>query len=112
MTSVDLHYAGSVGIDKALMGLTDIVDGEQVSIWNINNGQRIETYAMGLSEGSGQVVVNGAAARHFHSGDTVIIVAFCLTDERLVPRMISVNTQNRFVGYLADTQSPEENMPR
>src|SRR5438874_283905 len=81
VTGADLHYIGSIGIDAALMRLTDIVEGEQVSVWNVNNGQRIETYAIRLPEGSGQIVVNGAAARHFHPGDSVIIVAFCLTDE-------------------------------
>lgn len=48
------------------MTMTDIVPGEQVSVWNVNNGQRIETYAIELPEGSGQIVVTGAAARPFH----------------------------------------------
>ena len=78
VTGADLHYVGSIGIDAALLRLTDIVPGEQVSLWNVNNGQRIETYAIALPEGSGQMVVNGAAARHFQPGDAVIIVAFCL----------------------------------
>jgi aspartate 1-decarboxylase len=96
VTGADLHYVGSIGIDKALMRLTDIVPGEQVAVWNMNNGQRIETYAIELPEGSGQVVVNGAAARHFHPGDRVIIVAFCLTDEPVAPRMIAVDEHNAF----------------
>jgi aspartate 1-decarboxylase len=94
ITGADLNYIGSIGIDKSLMRLTDIVPGEKVSVWNINNGQRIETYAIELPEGSGQVVVNGAAARHFHAGDRVIIVAFCLTDEEVAPRMIAVDAHN------------------
>src|SRR5437016_3786950 len=65
VTGADLNYIGSIGIDRTLMKFTDIVAGEQVSVWNVNNGQRIETYAIELSEGSGQIVVNGAAARHF-----------------------------------------------
>jgi aspartate 1-decarboxylase len=100
VTSADLNYIGSIGIDSALMALTDIVPGEQVSVWNVNNGQRIETYAIELSEHSGQIVINGAAARHFHPGDTVIIVAFCLADEPVVPRMIMVDEKNRFAGNL------------
>ena len=76
VTAADLEYVGSVGIDESLMGLTGIVEGEQVSLWNINNGQRIETYAIPLPAGTGQIVVNGAAARHFQPGDRVIIVAF------------------------------------
>ena len=107
VTAADLHYVGSIGIDRALMERTDIVPGEQVSVWNVNNGQRIETYAIPLPEHSGQIVVNGAAARHFHPGDTVIIVAFCLTDEPVAPRMIAVDEANRFVKWLSDAPSPE-----
>jgi aspartate 1-decarboxylase len=107
VTGADLNYIGSVGIDRGLMNLTDIVPGEKVSIWNVNNGQRIETYAIPLAEGSGQVVVNGAAARHFHEGDTVIIVAFVLTDETIVPRMIVVDAENQVVRHLPDHDSSE-----
>ncbi|MBI4263419.1 MAG: aspartate 1-decarboxylase, partial [Acidobacteria bacterium] len=71
-----------------------------VAVWNLNNGQRIETYAITLPEGSGQIVVNGAAAHHFRPGDKVIIVAFCLADEPVTPRMIVVDGQNRFMKNL------------
>src|SRR5436190_7303469 len=91
VTGADVDYVGSIGIDAALMRLTDIVEGEQVSVWNISNGQRIETYAITLPENSGQVVVNGAAARHFQAGDHIIIVAFCMTDEAVRSRMIAVD---------------------
>jgi aspartate 1-decarboxylase len=100
VTAADLHYVGSVGIDEELMRLTDIIEGERVSLWNINNGQRIETYAIALPAGGGQVIVNGAAARHFHAGDHVIIAAFCLTDEIVRPRMIAVDERNRFATFL------------
>jgi aspartate 1-decarboxylase len=103
VTGADLHYIGSIGIDGGLMRMTDIIPGEQVAVWNVNNGQRIETYAIALPEGSGQVVVNGAAARHFQPGDKVIIVAFCLTDEPVTPRMIAVDAANRFERYLQHT---------
>jgi aspartate 1-decarboxylase len=102
VTGADLHYIGSIGIDAALMRAADIVAGEQVAVWNINNGQRIETYAIELPAGSGEVVVNGAAARHFCAGDTIITAAFCLTDEAIVPRMIAVDGTNRFVRDLVD----------
>ena len=97
VTGADVSYIGSIGIDVGLMRQTDIVEGEKVAVWNVNNGQRVETYAIALPEGSGAIVVNGAAARHFHPGDTVIIVAFCLTDEMVKPRMIVVDAKNRFV---------------
>ncbi len=96
VTAADLNYAGSIGIDRALLRRADIAVGEQVSVWNVNNGQRIETYAIELPEHSGQVVVNGAAARHFHPGDRIIIVAFCLTDEPVTPQMIAVDERNKF----------------
>lgn len=105
VTGADLHYAGSIGIDRGLMRRTDIVPGEQVSVWNVNNGQRIETYAIELPEGSGQIVVNGAAARLFHPGDRVIIVAFCLTDEPVEPRMIAVDEGNAFAGDLGHAEA-------
>lgn len=105
VTAADLNYIGSIGIDESLMRLTGIVAGEQVSVWNVNNGQRIETYAIELPEGGGEIVVNGAAARHFHPGDKVIIVAFCHTDEPIVPRMIAVDGRNRFVRSLGHDES-------
>jgi aspartate 1-decarboxylase len=110
VTGADLHYVGSIGIDRGLMRMVDIVPGEQVAVWNVNNGQRIETYAIAMPEGSGQVVVNGAAARHFQPGDKVIIVAFCLTDEAVIPRMIAVDAANRFERYLHDaaTEEPQD----
>jgi aspartate 1-decarboxylase len=100
VTGADLAYIGSIGIDAGLMRLTDILEGEQVGVWNLNNGQRITTYAIPMPEGSGQIVVNGAAARHFQPGDHVIIVAFLLTDEPVAPSMIAVDDQNRFARQL------------
>jgi aspartate 1-decarboxylase len=108
VTGADLQYVGSIGIDSSLMRRTDIIDGEQVSVWNVSNGQRIETYAIRLPEGSGQVVVNGAAARHFQPGDQIIIVAFSVTDEAVVPRMIVVDEHNRFLKELSGPVSTEE----
>ena len=95
VTEADLEYVGSIGIDADLMRLTGIVEGEQVALWNINNGQRVETYAISLPEGGGQIIVNGAAARHFQPGDRIIIAAFCLTDETVLPQMIAVDAQNK-----------------
>ena len=111
VTGADLDYVGSIGIDRSLLQRTDIVSGEQVSVWNVNNGQRIETYAIELPEGSGGIVINGAAARHFHPGDKVIIVAFCLTDEPVMPKMIAVDENNRFVANLAQSVGEEALVP-
>jgi aspartate 1-decarboxylase len=110
VTGADVDYIGSVGIDRELMRTTDILPGEKVAIWNVSNGQRIETYAIPLPAGSGQIVVNGAAARHFQRGDTVIIAAFVLTDERVEPRMVVVDAQNRVARRLPDHDASEHVM--
>ena len=96
VTSSDIDYIGSIGIDQTLMELTDIVPGEQVAVWNVSSGARIETYAIPLAAGAGEIVINGAAARHFLPGDRVIIAAFALTDEPVQPKMIVVDAQNQF----------------
>jgi aspartate 1-decarboxylase len=93
VTGADVNYIGSIGIDTGLMRLTDIVAGEQVAVWNLNNGQRVETYAIALPEGSGQIVVNGAAAHHF------------TPDEVVNPRMIVVDPQNKYVRDLANAEA-------
>lgn len=100
VTGADLDYIGSIGIDAALMKRADLVTGEKVSVWNIRNGARIETYAIPLAEDSGEIVVNGAAAHHFRAGDRIIIVAFVLTDEAVEPRMLLVDETNSFVRWL------------
>jgi len=100
VTQADLHYVGSIGIDSELLEHTDILPGEKVCVWNVSNGRRIETYAIAAPAGRGDIIVNGAAARHFSPGDQVIIAAFCLTDEVVAPRMIAVDERNRFAAWL------------
>ncbi len=100
VTRADLDYVGSIGIDARLLRLADIIPGEKVAVWNVSTGARIETYAIPLAEGSGEIVVNGAAARHFQRGDKVIIVAFVLTDEVIEPKMFLVDEDNAFAGWL------------
>jgi aspartate 1-decarboxylase len=102
VTQADLNYIGSIAIDEELLERTDIVPGEQVSVWNIHNGHRLETYALPAPRGSGQIILNGAAARHFQPGDRIIVAAFLLTDEPVQPRMILVDQDNHFVEWLAD----------
>ena len=104
VTSADLDYVGSIVIDEDLMRRADIVSSERVSVWNVTNGERIETYALPGPIGSGDVIVNGAAAHKFQRGDIVIIVAFTLTDEPVAPKMILVDDKNAFAGDLADNQ--------
>jgi aspartate 1-decarboxylase len=108
VTGADLNYIGSIGIDSTLMDLTGIIEGEQVAVWNINNGDRIETYAIPMPPGSGQILVNGAAARHFAPGDKIIIAAFCLTDEAVVPQMIAVDESNHFERQLVGASASQD----
>lgn len=76
VTQCDLHYEGSVSIDQDLLDAAGILPHERVDIWNVTNGARIQTYALEAPRGSKTIGVNGAAARHFATGDKVIIAAF------------------------------------
>jgi aspartate 1-decarboxylase len=100
VTEANVEYVGSIGIDRALLELVDILPGEKVAVWNVRSGARIETYAIPAPRNSGQIIVNGAAAHHFEAGDRVIVAAFSLTDEPIEPRMIMVDEQNEFAGWL------------
>lgn len=107
VTEANVEYIGSIAVDTELLERVDIIPGEKVAVWNVHNGERIETYALPAPAGSGQVIVNGAAARRFQPGDPVIIAAFVLTDEVIAPRMILVDERNRFVDWLGDNRMPE-----
>ncbi|MEM9422487.1 MAG: aspartate 1-decarboxylase [Pseudomonadota bacterium] len=76
LTMTDLHYEGSIAIDADLLDAAGILPHEHVDIWNITNGNRLATYAIEGERGSGQIMLNGAAARLAHAGDKVIIAAF------------------------------------
>lgn len=107
VTEANVQYIGSIAVDSSLLERVDIIPGEKVCVWNVTNGERIETYALPAPAGSGDIIVNGAAARRFQPGDTVIIVAFVLTDEVIKPRMILVNQRNQFVEWLQDNRMPD-----
>jgi aspartate 1-decarboxylase len=107
VTGANVDYVGSIAIDTELLERVDIAAGEKVCVWNVNNGERIETYALPAPAGSGQMIVNGAAARRFQAGDKIIVVAFVLTDEVIMPRMILVDERNRFVDWLQDNRMPD-----
>src|SRR6202020_1933177 len=97
VTDADLNYVGSISIDPVLMKSADIVPNEQVSVYNIMNGARFETYAI---EGTdGQICLNGAAARLAQVGDLVIIVTFAdVEDAELAghePSVVVVDEDNR-----------------
>ena len=97
VTDADVNYVGSITIDQDLIERADLVVGELVHVWNVDNGQRFETYVIEGERGSGHIVVNGAAAHRVQAGHKVIIAAFCLSDEPVTPKTILVDDQNRYV---------------
>jgi aspartate 1-decarboxylase len=106
VTQADLHYVGSVTIDAELMDSADLLVGEQVTIVDIDNGARLETYVIEGPRGSGVIGINGAAARLVHPGDLVIILSYgIMTDAEARtarPRVVFVDAQNRIIGRGAD----------
>lgn len=76
ITQAELHYVGSITVDEDLMDAADIVENEKVQIVNINNGERLETYVIKGKRGSGEVCLNGPAARLAQVGDIVIIISY------------------------------------
>lgn len=77
ITQAELHYVGSITIDEDLMDAADLVENEKVQIVNINNGERLETYVITGERGSGQICLNGPAARKAQVGDIVIVISYC-----------------------------------
>ena len=102
VTAVDLGYEGSLGIDSALMRAADILPYELVQVYNINNGERFETYAIEEPEDSGAIALKGAAARKGAKGDLIIITCFTsMEDENMgefEPAIIRVDQDNRIEG--------------
>lgn len=82
ITKVDLHYEGSIGIDKSLLEKADICSGEIVQVVNINNGSRFETYAIEEGAGSGAIGLYGAAAHLGKAGDIIIILSYGLIEDK------------------------------
>jgi len=101
VTGADLHYEGSITIDRELMEASDIIPYEAVCVWDVNNGSRFETYAIEGEPGSGVICINGAAARMVAPKDLVIIASFVSMSnaEALVhePKLVFVDDQNRML---------------
>lgn len=76
ITQAELHYVGSITIDEVLLEAANIIEGEKVQVVNINNGERLETYAIKGERNSGTVCLNGPAARKAQVGDVVIIISY------------------------------------
>ena len=112
VTQADLHYVGSVTVDRDLMDAADLLPGEQVAIVDIDNGSRLETYVIEGARGSGVIGINGAAARLVAPGDLVILISYQqLTDAEArttSPRIVFVDADNRICGTGTD---PAEALP-
>jgi aspartate 1-decarboxylase len=99
VTQADLHYVGSVTIDADLMDAADLLEGEQVTIVDIDNGARLVTYAITGERGSGVIGINGAAAHLVHPGDLVILIAYGTMEDAEArtyrPRIVFVDADNK-----------------
>ncbi len=80
VTGADLNYIGSITIDEILMQSANLIEGEKVSVVNVNNGERFETYVIKGIKNSGDITLNGPAARKVHKGDIIIIISYALMD--------------------------------
>ncbi|MES2771966.1 MAG: aspartate 1-decarboxylase [Pseudomonadota bacterium] len=109
-THAELHYEGSCAIDQNLLDAANIREYEQIEIWNVNNGERLTTYALSAERGSGIISVNGSAARRAAPGDLLIIASFAVYNEvelaQHKPELIYVDAQNRIIrrGHVIPTQ--------
>jgi aspartate 1-decarboxylase len=102
VTDCDLHYVGSITVDRDLLDAADILEHEQVHVVDVDNGARFETYTIAGERGSGAMCINGAAARLVHRGDTIIVISYGSYDEadleRYEPRVVHVEAQtNRII---------------
>jgi len=101
VTGSDLHYVGSITVDRELLGAADMREHELVHVLDIDNGARFETYTIAGETGSGEMRINGAAARLVHTGDKVIVVSYAGYSEdeldRYEPRVVHVDAENRMV---------------
>ena len=107
VTESNLNYVGSITIDADLLDAAGILPGERVQIVNNNNGARLETYTIKGKRGSGEICLNGAAARCALQGDIVIIIAYAQMDEAeakaLEPKVVLVDGNNKIVKNFVET---------
>src|SRR3954452_3339267 len=101
VTDSDLHYVGSITIDPELLQAADIREFEQVAVVDVDNGARFETYTIAGEPGSGDMKVNGAAARLVHRGDTIIVISYASYDraemEHYEPRVVHVERETNHI---------------
>lgn len=98
VTDKEMRYSGSIGVDKAIMEVSDLLLGEQVQVLNANNGERLTTYVIEEKEGSGKIVLYGPAARKGEEGDELVILSYCSMETKecrnFNMRLISLGKNN------------------
>lgn len=98
VTGADLNYIGSITIDETLMEAANLIEGEKVFIVNVNNGERFETYAIKGNKDSGEITLNGPAARLVHKDDIIIIMSYAMMDfeeaKTFTPWLVFPNEEN------------------
>lgn len=101
ITDANINYVGSIAIDEALLEASNIRENQKVNIYNVNNGERFSTYAIKGKKGTGEICLNGAAARKAYVGDKIIICAFGhLSQEELdffTPAIVHVDEFNKII---------------
>lgn len=104
VTEANVNYVGSITIDQDLMDQVGLAPGELVHVWNVTNGERLETYTISGERGSGVICMNGPAALRCQVGHRIIVAAFALTDDpaSVRPRVGFVDERNRFTGLAVD----------
>jgi aspartate 1-decarboxylase len=109
VTHADLDYVGSITVDTDLLEAADILAGEKVSVVDVTNGARLETYTIAGERGSGVIGINGAAAHLIHPSDIVIVIAYgqFTTEEAraFTPRIVHVDAANRILALDSDAAS-------
>ena len=100
-TGSDLNYVGSITIDPELLEAADMLEFEQVAVVDVDNGARFETYTIAGERGSGEITINGAAARLVHTGDTIIVISYAAYDpdelDNYRPRVVHVGAHNQIL---------------
>jgi len=101
VTKASLHYVGSIALDEDLMDAAGLLEYEQVHVLDITNGNRLETYVIKGTRGSGCIGISGAAAHLINKNDLVIIVAYCQLDDikidNHIPTVVHVNEKNKII---------------
>jgi len=112
VTDAQIHYAGSITIDSHLMEQANLIPFEKVMVVSVESGERLQTYVIAGKRGSGEICINGAAARKIIKGDTVIIMSFAILDEEEAksfrPAVVLVDRKNKIAGHMKKSDSSDE----